>query len=61
MEVKKMNDNVRKERFYKVYMGDKLVDDHASDIAVFDYIWSDDNTDEHPCHIIDEFGSEIEW
>jgi hypothetical protein len=28
---------------------------------VIDWIWSDQNTEEHPLHVYDRFGNEVEW
>lgn len=35
----------------------KLVSVHEA----MDWVWSDENTEEHPLHIYDENGNEIEW
>ena len=44
-----------------VYVGDKIVKEHATHLEAMDYIWSDMNTEEHPVRVIDENGVEIEW
>lgn len=44
-----------------MYIGDKLVNDHATFMEAADIIWSDENTEETPCKVFDEEGNEVEW
>ena len=50
-----------KERTFKVYIGEELVAEKATVLQAMDWVWDEQNTEEHPVHIIDENGNEIEW
>ena len=50
-----------KERTFTVYLGDELVAENVTTIQAMDWVWDERNTEDHPVHIFDEDGNEIEW
>lgn len=47
---------------YSIFSGNKLIKAQATEIEVMDAIWDCElNTEDHPVHIYDENGREVEW